>query len=94
MDLVAALARARWARPGDLADAVEQLAVEAVLAQAEECRPLDDLEDELFRFARIVAGDAGLRRRLLQPDRGPPTASASCWPRLLARPRSTRESLG
>ena len=35
-DLVAAAAAARWSAPGDLTDAVEQLAVQAVVAAAEQ----------------------------------------------------------
>lgn len=54
----------RWARPGDLTDAIEELAVISVVAGAEAARKLDDLEDELFRFERIVAGDPDLRRAL------------------------------
>ncbi len=60
-DVVAGLARARWSRPGDLTDAVEALAVAAVLAGAEGAGRLDAVEDELFRFARTVAGDNALR---------------------------------
>jgi F-type H+-transporting ATPase subunit delta len=61
VDLVAGLARARWGAAGDLTDAVEALGVEAVLAQAERSGRLESVEDELFRFARTIAGDVGLR---------------------------------
>jgi len=61
VDLLAGLVRGRWSRAGDLVDAVESYAVSAVLASAERAGRLDDLEDELFRFARTVAGDQGLR---------------------------------
>jgi F-type H+-transporting ATPase subunit delta len=61
IDLLAGLVRGRWSRAGDLVDAVEQLAVNAVLAAAEQAGRLDAVEDELFRFSRIVAGDQGLR---------------------------------
>ena len=40
--------------PGDLADAVEELAVMAIVKAADRAGHLDDLEDELFRFSRIV----------------------------------------
>ena len=60
-DFVAGLARARWSQPGDLTDAVEAFGVSAVLAGAEKAGRLDSVEDELFRFARTVAGDNGLR---------------------------------
>lgn len=61
VDLLAGLARGRWSRAGDLTDAVERLAVTAVLAAAERAGRLDALEDELFRFSRTIAGDQGLR---------------------------------
>lgn len=61
VDLVAELARARWGSAGDLTDAVEALGVEALLAQAEKSGRLEALEDELFRFARTIAADVGLR---------------------------------
>lgn len=61
VDLLAGLVRGRWSRAGDLTDAVEYLAVTAVLAAAEAGGRLDAVEDELFRFARIIAGDQGLR---------------------------------
>ena len=49
------------ARPGDT---LETLAVQALLAAAERERRIDRVEDELFRFERIVAGDPGLRDTL------------------------------
>jgi F-type H+-transporting ATPase subunit delta len=58
------LVRLRWSRAGELADALEELAVTAVVAGAETARKLDDLEDELFRFDRIVASQPDLRRAL------------------------------
>lgn len=61
MDLLAGLARSRWARPNDLVDAVESLAADVVLAGADVAGRLDAVEDELFRFSRTVGGDQGLR---------------------------------
>lgn len=54
----------RWAEDRDLGDATESLAVEAVVASAEVAGRLDALEDELFRFERLVAADTGLRDAL------------------------------
>lgn len=59
--LVGSVAAARWAEEGDFADTVESLAVQSLLAQAEREGRIDAVEDELFRFERIVAGDTGLR---------------------------------
>jgi F-type H+-transporting ATPase subunit delta len=58
---VADVARLRWVRSVDLTDAVERLAVIATVASAEAVGRLDDLEDELFRFARIVEAQPQLR---------------------------------
>jgi F-type H+-transporting ATPase subunit delta len=69
--LVAAAAAARWSAPGDLTDAVEQLAAQAVVAAAEREGRLDDLEDELFRFGRIVASQPELRIALTNPFASP-----------------------
>jgi len=64
-DLVAQAAAARWATPGDLADAIEQLAIEALTLAAQYERTLDDLEDDLFRFGRLVSGQPALRSALI-----------------------------
>ncbi len=58
----------RWSSPRDLVDAVEVLAVQAAFLVAEADGSLDDVEDELFRFSRIVAQDPALRAVLT--DRG------------------------
>jgi F-type H+-transporting ATPase subunit delta len=66
-DLVAEAVAARWASPGDMADAVEQLAIEALTLAAQSGGTLDDLEDDLFRFGRVVSGQPGLREALTGP---------------------------
>ncbi len=68
LDLVAAAASLRWSAPGDLPDAAEQLAVLATAAAAESEGQLDDLEDQLFRFGRIVSGEPELRSALSNPQ--------------------------
>ncbi len=67
-DVVAGLARSRWAAGRDLADACELLGTTAVLAAAQQAGRLETVEEELFRFGRAVAGDADLMRALT--DRG------------------------
>lgn len=54
LDVVASLVSARWSRPGDLVEALEQLARRAVLGVAEKDQSLDEVEDQLFRFGRIL----------------------------------------
>ena len=62
--VVNALVSQHWADDQDLGDATEALAVEALVASAEAGGRLDALEDDLFRFERLVAADAGLRDAL------------------------------
>jgi len=62
--VVEAVARQRWSRPLDLVEATETLATEAALDAADARGELADVEDELFRFSRIVAGDDDLARIL------------------------------
>ncbi|MCO6006195.1 F0F1 ATP synthase subunit delta [Actinoallomurus purpureus] len=64
-DFVADVVRLRWVRSVELADAFEELAVSAVAAGAEAQRRIDDLEDELFRFGRIVEAQSALRGALV-----------------------------
>ncbi|HWF79822.1 MAG TPA: F0F1 ATP synthase subunit delta [Streptosporangiaceae bacterium] len=64
LDQVTGLAGDRWSEPADLADAVELLAVLAICTAADIDGQLDEVEDELFRFGRIVGGDPGLRYAL------------------------------
>ena len=63
-ELVVAAVESRWGSPGDMVDAIELLAVEALVIGAEYDRTLDDLEDELFRFGRLVAAQPDLRAAL------------------------------
>jgi len=63
-DLVVAAAEARWAVSGDLADAIEELAIEALVIAADADNALDDLEDGLFRFGRVIAAQPELRAAL------------------------------
>ena len=62
--LVVAAAEARWAISGDMVDAIEQLGIEAMVLAAQADGGLDDLEDGLFRFGRVVAGQPDLRAAL------------------------------
>jgi F-type H+-transporting ATPase subunit delta len=68
LEAVRAAVSAHWSRPGDLVDAVELLAVDAELALAENDDALSDVEDELFRFGRIVEGTPELAAILGDPS--------------------------
>ncbi|MEV4555981.1 F0F1 ATP synthase subunit delta [Kitasatospora sp. NPDC049285] len=67
VDLVSGLVRSRWSGPRDLVDAVEELAAYAEVIAADKAGALDDLEDELFRFGRVVQGSHELRSGLTEP---------------------------
>jgi F-type H+-transporting ATPase subunit delta len=87
LDLVEAIARQRWSRPLDLVEAAETLGIEAAFDAADVQGQLDGVEDELFRFGRIVAGDPDLSRVL--SDRA---ASAKGKAELLDRLLATKVS--
>ncbi|MFD6532585.1 F0F1 ATP synthase subunit delta [Streptomyces sp. NPDC060184] len=64
VDLVSGMVRSRWSQSRDLVDSVEELASIADLTAAQRSGALDDVEDELFRFGRIVSSDTALRSAL------------------------------
>jgi len=68
--LLEELVKARWSRSSDLANATEQLAVEAESAAANADGTLDALEAELFQFGRVVAGNSDLRAALVARNLG------------------------
>jgi F-type H+-transporting ATPase subunit delta len=65
--LVVAAVESHWARLGDMVDAIEELAVSAMVLAADTDNSLDDLEDELFRFNRVVSAQPDLRAALADP---------------------------
>jgi F-type H+-transporting ATPase subunit delta len=64
LELVRLAAGSRWSEPRDLVDALEAAAVDAAMSRAEADGQLDEVEDELFRFERIVDGEPLLRAAL------------------------------
>ncbi|WP_329136665.1 F0F1 ATP synthase subunit delta [Streptomyces sp. NBC_01476] len=64
LDLLSGMVRSRWSQPRDLVDAIEELANTADLIVAQRRGALDDVEDELFRFGRILSGSSELRSAL------------------------------
>jgi F-type H+-transporting ATPase subunit delta len=54
LDTVSDLVSGRWSRPLDLVEAIEVLARRATLGVAEKDGSLENVEDELFRFGRIL----------------------------------------
>lgn len=63
-DLVAGMVRARWASETDLADAIDTLGIDAVLASAEGRGALEHVEDELFRLSRALVVSREAREAL------------------------------
>ncbi|GHJ50018.1 ATP synthase subunit delta [Catellatospora sp. TT07R-123] len=60
LDLLVVLASGRWSAASELLDAAERLGADALLASADQAGDLAEVEDELFRFGQIVAGDPAL----------------------------------
>lgn len=83
VDLLQSMVRGRWSRARDLADAVEQLAGSAVIAGSEQAGRADRVEDELFRFERVVDADPRLARALADRS-APPASKAALLEDLLA----------
>src|SRR3954469_14825004 len=66
--IVTSLVRASWGKPSDLIAATDELAAQALFAMAEQVDVLDEVEDELFRFGRILDREPALRRALTDPS--------------------------
>ncbi|MEU9143223.1 F0F1 ATP synthase subunit delta [Streptomyces sp. NPDC048349] len=64
LDLVSGMVRSRWSQSRDLVDSLEELANTADLTAAQQTDALDGVEDEIFRFGRIVSSNTELRAAL------------------------------
>ncbi|MEJ7707384.1 MAG: F0F1 ATP synthase subunit delta [Nocardioidaceae bacterium] len=64
VETVETAARARWSSASDFLQALEHLGVLALTIAADKEGRLSDLEDELFRFSRVVVADVHLRDAL------------------------------
>ncbi|HEY6423800.1 MAG TPA: F0F1 ATP synthase subunit delta [Pseudonocardiaceae bacterium] len=62
----------RWSRPLDMVEGIEQLATQALLTVAERDGSLEEVEDELFRFGRILVAQP--RLATLLADESAPAA--------------------
>jgi F-type H+-transporting ATPase subunit delta len=83
LDLVETMARQRWSHPIDLVDAAGTLAIEAALDAADARGELESVEDELFRFGRIVGADQELGR-ILSDRKAPAEGKAALLDGLLS----------
>ena len=60
MEILTVAVGGRWSSSRDLANALDQLSVEAEVAYADAQGKLDEVEDELFRLDRVVAAERAL----------------------------------
>lgn len=67
-ELLDELVASRWSRPLDLVDAIDELGSHGLFAAAEREGSLDDVEDELFRFGRILADQPRLGSLLIDEN--------------------------
>lgn len=81
--IVRALVEERWSAERDLVDAVEGLAVQTLAAGAAQAGRADAVEDELFRFERLVSANPELRQAVTDRH-ADPAAKAALVERLLA----------
>jgi F-type H+-transporting ATPase subunit delta len=91
LDLLKTAVSQRWSEERDLTDTLESLAVSSVVAAAEADGRADQMEDDLFRFERIVAGNPGLRDALT--DRRGDPASKERLVQSLLEDRANPEAL-
>ena len=109
VEIVVQAVSMRWAGGRSLTAAVERQAVRAELMRADQSGDLDETEDELFRFARLVESESGLRNALsdravarahraeligqLLDDRATPTTTVLAKRAVAARERSFGHTL-
>jgi F-type H+-transporting ATPase subunit delta len=66
LGLVAEIVARRWSRSSDFLGGIEHVARLAVLVSAERDGRIDDVEDELFRFSRMLSSETRLRTLLAE----------------------------
>ena len=64
LDLIVQLVALRWSRTSDIMHAIEQLAVEAEATAANTEDQLDQVEEELFTFSKVLVASNELRQAL------------------------------
>ena len=76
LDVVAFAVRQKWSSSRDLQDAMRRLSRTAMFRRAERTGELDEVEDQLFRFGRIVDASPDLSVILDDPTADPEARSA------------------
>ena len=87
------LVAARWGSAADLREAVEAVATSAAMRAAEADGSLDEVEDELFGFERLLAREPALRSAFTDPGLPAERKSALLRDLLGAQARPTTLSL-
>ena len=64
LSILTKLVEVKWSKPSDLANSIEQLAVEAEATSADIAGSLDRLEEELFGFSKTISSDGELLQAL------------------------------
>lgn len=67
LEVLSELVARRWHSGVDLRTGIEQVATSAAMRAAEDAGVLDEVEDELFRFGRLLESEHALRRALTDP---------------------------
>ena len=67
LEVFRGMVAARWNTSADLRDAVGVVAATSALRAAEGAGALDDVEDEIFRFGRLLEREPALRAALTDP---------------------------
>lgn len=67
LEVLQATVKQRWSRPRDLAEALDVLGAESLLAHAEDAGRIDAVEEQLFRFGRVLASSGDLQALLTDP---------------------------
>jgi F-type H+-transporting ATPase subunit delta len=91
VEVVATAAEQRWSAARDLGDSLELAGVVAEVVAAERNGQADELEDELFRFSRIVAAEPELRDTLA--DRSVPVEHRARLVRTLLGDKATEPTV-
>lgn len=68
VELTSTIVAQRWSTESDLVDAVEFAGAQALFGASEGTGDLDRVEDELFRFGRVLSSDGDLQLTLASPS--------------------------
>ncbi len=67
LSVISSAVAQRWSRPRDLTEALEEMGADALLAHAEQDGRIDAVEEQLFRFSRLIESSSDLQILLSNP---------------------------